>query len=74
MEAKKEDKTCSLKLKCIKGTNENGRTVYSMLTFSHVNPDVSDGDMYEVAGLIGRLQEMTIADVIRADSANLVAE
>ncbi|MBQ1867890.1 DUF1659 domain-containing protein, partial [Selenomonas sp.] len=74
MEAKKEDKTCALKLKCVKGQTESGRDVYTMLTFSHVNPEVADGDMFEVAGLIGRLQEMTVADVVRADSASLVAE
>ena len=57
-----------------RGQNASGRDVYTMLTFSHVNPEVADGDMFEVAGLIGRLQEMTVADVVRADSASLVAE
>ena len=72
MEAKKEDKTCALKLKCVKGQTESGRDVYTMLTFSHVNPEVADGDMYEMAALLGRLQERTVSAIVRVDSASLI--
>ena len=73
MDAKKEDLTCTLKLKFIKGQTVTGKDVYAMVTFPHVNPEVSDGDMYEVAALLGRLQERTIHAVVRVDSAPLVA-
>lgn len=49
MDARKEDKICAFKLECVKGQTESGRIVYSMLTFSHVNPEIADGDMFEVA-------------------------
>ena len=73
MEAKREDQTCALKLKYVKGQNSAGKDVYAVVTFPHVNPEVSDGDMYEVAALLGRLQERTIHAVVRVDSASLVA-
>jgi len=72
MEAKKEDLTCTLKLKFIKGQTAAGKDVYAMVTFPHVNPDVADGDMYEVAALLGRLQERTVSAIVRVDSASLI--
>ncbi len=61
MEAKKEDLTCTLKLKFIKGQTAAGKDVYAMVTFPHVNPEVADEDMYEVAALLGRLQKIDYA-------------
>ncbi|SFI04865.1 Protein of unknown function [Selenomonas ruminantium] len=72
MEAKKEDLTCTLKLKFIKGQTAAGKDVYAMVTFPHVNPEVADGDMYEVAALLGRLQERTVSAIVRVDSASLI--
>ncbi|MBQ1866704.1 DUF1659 domain-containing protein, partial [Selenomonas sp.] len=51
METKKEDQTCSLKLKFIKGQTAAGKDVYAVVTFPHVNPEVADSDIYEVATL-----------------------
>lgn len=72
MEAKKEDLTCTLKLKFIKGQTTAGKDVYAMVTFPHVNPEAADGDMYEVAALLGRLQERTVSAIVRVDSASLI--
>ena len=72
MDAKKEDLTCTLKLKFIKGQTAAGKDVYAMVTFPHVNPEVADGDMYEVAALLGRLQERTVSAIVRVDSASLI--
>ena len=52
METKKEDQTCSLKLKFIKGQTAAGKDVYAVVTFPHVNPEVADSDVYEVAALL----------------------
>ena len=73
MEAKKEDLTCTLKLKFIKGQTAAGKDVYAMVTFPHVNPEVTDGDMYETAALLGRLQARTVHSIVREDSASLIA-
>ena len=73
MEAKKEDQTCSLKLKFIKGQTAAVKDVYAVVTFPHVNPEVTDGDMYEVVALLGRLQERTVSAIVREDSASLIA-
>ena len=73
METKKEDQTCSLKLKFIKGQTAAGKDVYAVVTFPHVNPEVADGDVYEVATLLGRMQERTISAIVREDSASLIA-
>lgn len=74
MEAKKEDLTCTLKLKFIKGQTAAGKDVYAMVTFPHVNPEVSDGDVYEVAYLMGQLQARSIHAIVREDSASLIRQ
>ena len=73
METKKGDQTCSLKLKFIKGQNAAGKEAYALVTFPHVNPEVTDGDMYETAALLGRLQARTVHSIVREDSASLIA-
>jgi hypothetical protein len=50
MDAKKEDLTCTLKLKFIKGQMVTGKDVYVMVTFPHVNLEVSDGDVFDMSG------------------------
>ena len=73
METRKAEQACTLKLKFIKGQTAAGKDVYAMVTFPHVNPEVADGDVYEVASLLGRLQERTISAIVREDSASLIA-
>ena len=74
MEAKKEDLTCTLKLKFIKGQTAAGKDVYAMVTFPHVNPEVTDADMYETAVLMGRLQARSLHAIVREDSASLIPQ
>ena len=73
METRKAEQACTLKLKFIKGQTAAGKDVYAMVTFPHVNPEVSDSDMYEVADLLGSLQARMVSGIVRVDSANLVA-
>lgn len=65
MEAKREDQTCALKLKYVKGQTSAGKEVYAVVTFPHVNPEVSDGDVYEVAYLMGQLQARSVHAIVR---------
>lgn len=73
METRKVEQACRLKLKFIKGQTAAGKDVYAIVTFPHVNPEISDSDMYEVADLLGGLQARRVSGIVRVDSANLVA-
>ena len=74
MEAEREDQTCALKLKYVKGQNSAGKDVYAVVTFPHVNPEVTDADMYETAVLMGRLQARSLHAIVREDSASLIPQ
>ena len=45
-----------------------------MVTFPHVNPEVTDADMYETAVLMGRLQARSLHASVREDSASLIPQ
>ena len=71
--AKRENQTCSFKLKLIIGQTELGKNKYKMTAFNHVNPMATDEDVYAVAVSLAHLQEFTVSDVIRTDNASLIA-
>ena len=72
MATTKEQKTCTLKIKYIKEEHYVTKDEYGFYTYNHVNPEVPDGDFYEIAILLADLQTHSVDSFIRSDNAYLV--
>lgn len=53
------------------GVKADGSTVYSTRTISHMNPALSDEDLYGIGAGFGTLQSCPVGDIIRHDTAVL---
>lgn len=64
--------TTSLKIKVENGTTESGVIKYATRTFSSINPDITDDDLFAVGQGLAALQVHEVGDIQRAENATLV--
>jgi hypothetical protein len=72
--AKRENTTSKLILKVITGQTMAGKDQYAQRVFRNLNPAIGDEQAYELGAKLGRLQEYTVAAVVRQDASDLIAE
>ncbi len=71
--AVKNGETSKIILKVENGFSKNGATAYAQRTFQHINPALSDDDAYAIGEALAGLQDHTLGNVSRTDSASLIA-
>ena len=52
----------------------SGKDQYAQRVFRNLNPAIGDEQAYELGAKLGRLQEYTVAAVVRQDASDLIAE
>ena len=52
----------------------DGSAVYSARTISHMNPAISDEDLFDIGAGVGALQAYPVGSIVRHDTAVLVRE
>ena len=72
--AKRENTTSKLILKVITRQTMAGKDQYAQRVFRNLNPAIGDEQAYELGAKLGRLQEYTVAAVVRQDASDLIAE
>lgn len=60
-----------LKLNLQKGLDDLGKPMLKSKTFSNVASDALDSDLHQVAEIIGGLQELPVAEIIRVNQVQL---
>ena len=71
--AVKNGETSKIILKVENGVGKGGTVVYAQRTFQHINPALSDDDAFAIGEAVAGLQDHTLGDVTRTDSASLIA-
>lgn len=71
MAVTKSDQSTKIVLRVEKGVKPDGSTVYASRTLSHMNPVLSDEDLYDIGAGLGTLQTCPVGDIIRHDTATL---
>ncbi|MGM9539531.1 DUF1659 domain-containing protein [Anaerovibrio sp.] len=69
----RENKTSTLKLPLITGTDDNGDNIIMNKTISGFDPDLSDDDMAAIGEKVGGLYKYGFENVLRVDSYVLKA-
>ncbi len=62
-----------LTLKVVTGSSASGKPVTAQRTFSNINPDISDADVYAIGCKLGALQVHEVNGMIRTDTKELGA-
>lgn len=60
-----------LKLNLQKGLDDLGEPVLKSKTFSNIASDAVDSDLYEVAEIVGGLQELPVVEIVRVNQIQL---
>lgn len=64
-------KATKLKIKYL-GEVKDGKQTYTTKTYSNVNPQAADQDIYDVSGIISDLQTKVVYNVTKSSDAELV--
>ncbi|MGM9539533.1 DUF1659 domain-containing protein [Anaerovibrio sp.] len=63
----------AFRLKLETGVDESGKATYSTRSFKDVNASLTDDELLGVAGSLAGLQTCPLSEVVRMDTAALVA-
>lgn len=67
----RNNQTSQLKILVVTGKKEDGSDYTKTRSWLHLNPDATDAQAYELCQKLGALQEYTISEYQRVDSAEL---
>lgn len=67
----KRDQATKVVLEVETGVKPDGSAAYSARNFSHMNPALTDEDLYDIGAAIGTLQSCPVGDIVRHDTAVL---
>jgi hypothetical protein len=71
--AVKNGATSKIILKVENGLGKSGQPAFAQRTFPHISPALSDDDAFAIGEALADLQDHTLDDVTRTDSASLMA-
>ncbi|MEG6616760.1 DUF1659 domain-containing protein [Peptococcaceae bacterium 1198_IL3148] len=66
--------TSALQLQVEKGVNSQGDPILGKITYRNIKADATEQDLYDVAQVLGGLQQYTLAAIQRIDTNDLVEE
>lgn len=72
MATQRTSMTTALKIMVENGTTDSGYIKYAARTFSSINPDISDEDLFAIGQELAALQAHEVGDIKRSDIATLV--
>jgi len=73
MAVERNEAPSRLQLQFQTGVDNEGKPIIRTKTYANVKPATSDEDLYQVGEALAQLQQHMLMDILRHDSASLIA-